>query len=447
MPIPFSELAPDVLFSIFACCDISSVVSISQTCRNLHDLAHHKSVWLVLVGDLRQKSILDSALDLQDLSTDDLINLVKSLLTGPETWSPRDSGFIPELSKEIVLHPKIAHGLYWENEAKLVPSERYVLFNNWHTLECWDVAEDRLVWKHASIVEHASVLEFAAEEIEGDNVLVVMICERTYPNNRGQENFVEIVEVDLRTVTHRVLILTRAPDTAYDNPFSHPVILGTIAAVGTTRPTDRYFFVNWKTQASFVLHGGQRSLSLVALIPGHVILKAASTDGEEEIHVISNDALHSHLIPAIGFADICEFNTVLPDQIAKLSTLSDPDAWETFFGMSVHASPIHDGEYRVWVSGSAYLWSYQLSLPIGQPPQWRQRGLVPAQQRASYQEIAYSGHSLIYDDPRRSIVPATLTSHSGEMDLEGCGDCVHIAPYSGALIYSTDISVVIRYFK
>jgi hypothetical protein len=62
----------------------------------------------------------------------------------------------------------------------LLPSGRYVLFNNWKRLECWDVVHDRLVWKHKASFEDAWVLEFAADEIEGDS-LVIMICMRTHP--------------------------------------------------------------------------------------------------------------------------------------------------------------------------------------------------------------------------------------------------------------------------
>ncbi|KAJ6449201.1 hypothetical protein C8R45DRAFT_1131247 [Mycena sanguinolenta] len=47
---------------------------------------------------------------------------------------------------------------------KLLPSGRYVLFQHWITLECWDVSGDKLIWRHASTIEHAEVQEFAAEE-------------------------------------------------------------------------------------------------------------------------------------------------------------------------------------------------------------------------------------------------------------------------------------------
>jgi hypothetical protein len=90
-----------------------------------------------------------------------------------------------EISRQITLHPTIRTGpgiLDWENEAKLLPSGRHVLFNNWDILECWNVADDRLVWKYTSAVERASVLQFAAEETGQGDSLIVLVCIRTYPD-------------------------------------------------------------------------------------------------------------------------------------------------------------------------------------------------------------------------------------------------------------------------
>ncbi|KAJ7831536.1 hypothetical protein B0H14DRAFT_3464002 [Mycena olivaceomarginata] len=98
----FSELHADVIFSIFACCDIVTVISIAQTCKSLHDLAFSKTTWLALVEDLRQRSILDASCtpDLQDLTTEELIGIVKPLETGPSSWG---AALAPNISKEISL--------------------------------------------------------------------------------------------------------------------------------------------------------------------------------------------------------------------------------------------------------------------------------------------------------------------------------------------------------
>jgi hypothetical protein len=124
------------------------------------------------------------------LSTDELIKLVKRLITGPEAWSPLDAASIPQISRQITLHPITIHpgpGIFGsENIAKLLPSGRYVLFNNRNGLECWNVAGDRLICKHLSALEPAVVLEFAAEENEAEDSIVVVVCVRTFPRAHGQ---------------------------------------------------------------------------------------------------------------------------------------------------------------------------------------------------------------------------------------------------------------------
>jgi hypothetical protein len=83
------------------------------------------------------------------------------------------------MSKEIILHRKRTDGDRvhdWDSPPKLLPSGRYVLLRNSMHLECWDVAGDRLIWTHTSLVDDGRVLEFAAQEGEDGNSLVVMIC-------------------------------------------------------------------------------------------------------------------------------------------------------------------------------------------------------------------------------------------------------------------------------
>lgn len=130
--------------------------------------------------------------DLRDLMQDELVKLVKQVVHGPDTWSPQHSGFTPRVSKEITIHPHIVnvHGiLSLENEAKLLPSGQHVLFNNQNKLECWDVAEDRLIWRHAPAVADARVLQFVAES-KGSG-LVIVICERTFPTTGDQMKYVD----------------------------------------------------------------------------------------------------------------------------------------------------------------------------------------------------------------------------------------------------------------
>ncbi|KAF7350297.1 hypothetical protein MVEN_01333700 [Mycena venus] len=467
-----SDLAPDVIFSIFACCDISSVVSTAQTCRYLHRLAFDISVWLVLLDNLRRRSILDRTCtpDIKVLSTDEIIDIVKRLITGPKTWTtPLDAADpVAEVTREIEVHPKIRVGggiLHWENMAKLLPSGRYVLFNNWRALECWNVADDRLVWKHASAIEHASVLEFAADEVE-DSV-VILICVRSYPRNYDdRKNYLEVVDVDLQTGAHNSLLITRAPDSDYDNPFCWPVIRGALAAVGTNSQSNTYMIVNWRTQSHLTLKCNP-----------HIVLKT-SLDGEDQVHLISNDALLAYWAPTLSIDDPgpAEFAVILVEAIPKLGTFVDPDADQSFSYMSVIESPIQHGSYRIWIHGTLHttdadtdtdasntttggLLCYQLSILIGGSgdvkPQWRKQRRATGAGMSLYHTIPYSGHGLFYTNPAgyRMFSPTASESEYGSpqcqprVEFRGSGDHVDVGLYSGTITYSTSNSIVIRYYR
>ncbi|KAJ6461721.1 hypothetical protein C8R45DRAFT_1108478 [Mycena sanguinolenta] len=87
----FSELASDVIFSIFACCDISSVVSVGQTRRYLHAFAlFDKSVWLGLLDNLQRRAILDRDFtpSLKTLSTDEMIGVNRLLTARAPDFDP-----------------------------------------------------------------------------------------------------------------------------------------------------------------------------------------------------------------------------------------------------------------------------------------------------------------------------------------------------------------------
>jgi hypothetical protein len=137
------------------------------------------------VRNLRQRSILDHNCtpNFQSLSTKGLVKAVKRLVTGPQAWHV---GSTPTVSKKIIIHDAEIRGrtIDWQkrHKAKLLPSGRYILFKNWPTIECWDVAGDRLIWTHAPAFNGALVLDFAVEETEEGDSLIIMLCVRTHPH-------------------------------------------------------------------------------------------------------------------------------------------------------------------------------------------------------------------------------------------------------------------------
>ncbi|KAF7349483.1 hypothetical protein MSAN_01738600 [Mycena sanguinolenta] len=401
---PYSDLPPDIIFSIFACCDIASVVSVSQTCRYLHALAFEKSVWLVLLDNLRRRCILDRNCtpNIDTLSTTEMIDIVKRLITGPQTWSPEELDSMSEISRKITLHPAIvAEDSYW-NVPELLRSGHYVLFINSYRLECWSVADDRLVWTHTFPMEDMEppmeVYGFAAEEADAN--LTIAVCFTASLNNKARK-YVEIVDLDLQAGTHTSLLVARVPESDHPDAFSEPAICGEIVPVTLSVDLgDLYMIVNWREKLYLILQGGDQDAQLHgALILGHILLS-----DEDQLHLISSGSLSTHWAPIVPADGPAEFSPVSLKDISKLRTIEASHAEQSFDRLDAHESPIRDGYYSVGISGmhrvhhrDAFL-SYQLSIPANGEPQWFQRtrsALEPGLSH-SHHPITYHGHSLAF---------------------------------------------------
>ncbi|KAJ7187641.1 hypothetical protein GGX14DRAFT_610611 [Mycena pura] len=461
------NLAPEVILAVFAHCDVSSVVSAGQTCRWLNQLAFDKCIWVALCRDLQRRAILDSVStpELADLSTRELIALVKRLVHGPETWTPRDAGPIitAEVRMQITLH---SVGCAAGNQLKPLGSGRYVLLRTSTILECWDTVASRLVWRHKPSVGDGSarVRTFAAEEIFAEESLVVLICVRTYPAPYGdQKNYLEVVEVNLRKGTHKLLMVGRAPDTQHNEPFHEPAIDGNIAAISikispNTKSTYILLLVNYETGSSILLEcpPSRMPTGRIVLIPRYIILKLRASKEHDEIRVVAHAALQPFWRKAVDVGGEQIAPSLHAHQLPAVSVL---DAGPCLDTLSILASPVRSHEYRVWAHSlidTGTLFSYQLSVRPGEAPQWRVRAPTPVATHLIF-NIPYSGHLLNHRRGGEIIIPP-MTSNRGDWgeylparyatvgiaDAQGVG----IAHHSGALIYGTRSStIVVMYYK
>ncbi|KAF7349486.1 hypothetical protein MSAN_01738900 [Mycena sanguinolenta] len=448
-----SDLPPDIIFSIFACCDIASVVSVSQTCRDLHALAFEKSVWLVLLDDLRRRCILDRNCtpNIDTLSTAEMIDIVKRLITGPQTWSPEELDSVAEISRKITLHPTIAAASKWI-VPQLLRSGRYVLFLNLYRLECWSVLDDRLVWTHTFPLDDMEVYGFAAEEADAD--VKIMVCFTAFLNAETR-SYVEIVDLDLQTGTHNSLLVARVPNSDDTDPFSRPAVCGALAAVRLSVDLgELYMIVNWRKKLYLVLQANDLNTRLHgALIPGHILFSE-----EARLHLISSDMLSSHWAPIIATDGCTEPSPVFLKDIPKLRTLDASHTEQRFDSIYAHESPIRDGRYSVWIYSKRHVHrdflSYRLSIPANEEPEWSQRTRSTLQpgRSYSYHPITYCGHSITSRGHQRGpftiFSVASVSFGTAEVELPPSA-AIHtdIAPYSGALTYSTDSSIVIQYYR
>ncbi|KAJ6510601.1 hypothetical protein C8R45DRAFT_392961 [Mycena sanguinolenta] len=451
-----SDLPADIVLSIFAWCDIASVVSVAQTCRCLHALAFEKSVWIVLLGDLRRRCILDRNCtpNLETLSTAEMIEVVKRLITGPQSWNPGELDSVAEIPTKITLRPTIdPQTLRW-SIAKLLPSGRYLLFSNMKQLECWSVANNSLVWTYTS--DDMALEEVAVEETDTD--VTIMLCVHTYPDGEPGPKFIEMVKLYFQTMTHTSLLIAFVPD--HTETFSHPLIRGALAVVSLNMDAGKnlYMILNPEQKSYCILQGADRdnvySGPCVAFIPDHVLLSE-----QDRLHLISSNTLDNHW--ARTNDPLAQFFPVLVKDIPKLRTFEVSDVEQSFREIYVHESLTRDGDYSFWIYGASRmtdrgaLLSYRLSIPPHGDPQWCRRiqsVVEPGQVlERFYQAVTYGGHRL-YSTliPEHTIFSAALPLTSPRTVLvqlpPDLGPDIDIAPYSGALTYCTESSVEIQYY-
>ncbi|KAJ7923262.1 hypothetical protein B0H13DRAFT_1865072 [Mycena leptocephala] len=218
-----------------------------------------------------------------------------------------------------------------------------------------------VVWRHTPAVEHTVPIAFGAEETDTDSAIIMIFLRGDLPN--GPMLFIETVNVNLRTGTHNCLLAARAP---YSGFIDKPVICGAFAAV---RLDSGYMIINWREKSYFIIRGHVGVLGCLiiailliycpqdsdfrfALIPLHIVVLKLSVNGELQLHLISNDTIGTFFSPTIGLDDAAEFYTVSVEEMPKLHTFHAICTKQSFMGMHIHASPIRDADYRVWIWGA-----------------------------------------------------------------------------------------------
>ncbi|KAF8217776.1 hypothetical protein K438DRAFT_2006810 [Mycena galopus ATCC 62051] len=146
------QLDEDILLRIFLFTDIYSILKLSQVNSFFHAIALTKQLWVLLLGDLILRGLIDvSSDDLSTLSTDELKAQVKHAVCGPRTWSP-ESPDAPTLIRQSTIALKDTHRVI---DAFLFPGG-HIIFQRAGVqapdvglLECYDVSRGRRVWTWA----------------------------------------------------------------------------------------------------------------------------------------------------------------------------------------------------------------------------------------------------------------------------------------------------------
>ncbi|KAJ7468053.1 hypothetical protein FB451DRAFT_387697 [Mycena latifolia] len=475
----FQDLSEDNIRSIFSFCDIYVVVRMSRTNKYIRRITLEKLVWVDLVENLRYRGFIDgvSPSEIRALTQEELIALVKTLVTGPRSWTapvtpkvsertrlrsspPRPPQSWAENPTQIILHPSGIRSSKM-NEAKSIAGGEYVLFNN-ITLECWSVHDDRLVWAYEKNGPDSYVIEFAADVAYGGESATIAVCERSWTTNNTDQNLVQILKLDFRTGISTRLVLNN-----YSDPDSHRFkdvkICGNIACVAVHGPSGNYWILmDWGTDSYLKLASNTlASPLLVNLILNHVLVLTNTLSGAPDIRVINITAFSGHwqhtadppTLPTVYVSDI-------EADICESITFGNCARFRQPFKRDLHAyqSPLEAGTYRIWLFLSGYrgssskrgaaLCSYHLSLS-GDKIMWRKRTAANSDPISIHcPGITYSGHTRWdnRDDKFKILTPGDL-DRVVEQSLPGVVPYAPLSPYSGALSYVAKNTLVVSYFK
>jgi len=138
------------------------------------------SVWLALVRDLQERCILavPPGIKLTDLSTSQLRKMVKTLVTGPENWLKCTRPIA-----DYTLHCNLDEfaGPWPKEWTQLVGGGRFLLLYKNRSIECWHVADDRMIWCFKDTCINSTVLTFNHELVDdGTSVMIAMGIQRVF---------------------------------------------------------------------------------------------------------------------------------------------------------------------------------------------------------------------------------------------------------------------------
>ncbi|KAJ7144510.1 hypothetical protein C8R44DRAFT_865421 [Mycena epipterygia] len=496
----FIDLPEDVVLDVLGICEVSSVLSISQTSKYLHLLVFTPTLWMSLVEDLRHRGFVDrlSSADIRSMSTQSLVALVKRMVVGPEAWSPpktlsrpksfsrivntlantreRKAASSPQVQActHIVLHPPIRPGLLppYRGTFKLLLGGKYVLFcfrnaQDEPVLGCWRVADDSLLGTYRSGLPPQNIYDFDAEVLDGGESANIVMYVRT---GTFDPYLVEVISWDFATGITELLSVTECPHSQFRT--LPPIICGDFALVQMYHQSllaDIYAIIDWRAQKYCkILYPSPNGSFRMELIPGYVVLTWLAGRKTQELRVVALASLS-----ASQWTPVAQRNTADP-----VSLWNKPHVAETVKSqggtirpgvtMEVHQSPLQRDTYRLWLSipysatrvpgaatKRALLCSFRLSLPGADNRKLtlQRRTCAPTAPdapNAGISGIAYSGHrkARLGDAGTHRIFPPDRV-HSAPITLQipEAWWSAALVPYSGAVGYITAQTFVLSYFE
>ncbi|KAJ7456131.1 hypothetical protein FB451DRAFT_1564727 [Mycena latifolia] len=464
----FHDLDEDVLPRILANCDICTVLSCSRVNKIFRAVTLSKQLWLSLLLDLSARSLIRiPPHNFLDYSTDDLIAVVKRLLSGPTTWS-HQSYVPPTVSESMSLNnPAVSAGGFG---IKLLPGGQYFVVDYGVGIKCCDAKTGDCVWTRPSRVS-----EYSVDMLDEGRSAIFFLVLYTSPQELA------IVHVHFITGHSDELFHTRL--NIHMGFCKNPALLGDLLGLAL-RFTDggAILVIDWRKQ-TYVLFNCSSAWPRpgVAFIPGHVILNTADAEEpyEQLILVYALSSLSSRWRPV---AEIASSDRLSDNKMRIFAKDITPVVRERLrhqnvafqnalrIQMTLHANPLRVDAYKLIVyvfapprpssfgeslrrglgleprsASGARLFTYHLV--VGPTHlHWARTSVVPAVPDLFFPEVSYAGYTHS-QDARERFLGEWAPDAPREIELaETGGDSVHLSSPSGAVTVFKPPKVEINYY-
>ncbi|KAK6987523.1 hypothetical protein R3P38DRAFT_3374706 [Favolaschia claudopus] len=481
------DLGEDLLIKILSLCDVYSVLSVSAVNKYLSKVASTKQLWVVLMQNLVTNGLLvpPSKAELALYSTADIIDDIKRIVHGPQTWEP--AATLPP-----IIHRQITFDLHLDAASlrgiQLLPGGKYAVVETSNAVKLYAIFDTRCIWEKPA----PKVRSMATDMSCDGSVLRILLAPKQLSKLGDFSERAEFIihEIDLTSGHSReVFTLPMPPENIFDMwwciDLQENLFLIQTMTMSLTRG-HMFILIDWYTSQQVILSYQEYTPGLdlsPRLAANHILamgraripqfeglnfLVTAIADLEHYWHPLNIDV---RKIPFTG-DDLRSFPINPPMPENRIPTTAK--VWLEFEGTTldypykcsplvIHPSPLRTDKYKIRIYLSALfsippprdrlLLNYTFSPTLAPAQMIEKLAAFSTVQNNPVYGISYAGYALQWHGFPTTVV---ADMDSGRAKGRKGGVCVmqkderwdhtYFSPLDGALIGVVDSSVIICYY-
>ncbi|KAJ6471006.1 hypothetical protein C8R45DRAFT_1218215 [Mycena sanguinolenta] len=347
--MPFEALGEDILLSILCFCDVYTILAVSAINKPLRGVTLSKQLWVSIVQDSAFRAALElpppDQEDLENQSTEELIDFVKNAVVGPGSlFNDRSSATMIHTTYKIPLHD-LGDGL----GAQLLPGARYILLQNTtrEKVYIYDVWNARRIWQCRVQVDTICKVDLVPG---GAIARVLLVQPMNYPN----KNRLHIEEVDLISGISRQVFELGCPQYLVISSLAKYDIVGDffLCSMQDSRVWPKFILINWQTSA-FIDLGNGLNFALV-LIPGYVVWTDYPSHEQQILTVTALDQFSNYWQPLSDArlpAQLSSGDPPIPNIVRERLAYSNHPLGSCSVGVHLTVTPsaLYHGAYNISV--------------------------------------------------------------------------------------------------